>query len=78
MGTVHSASFCDRMATVFTTAHHFIWRYLYASMQAAQTPSSKLMVASPDKGSSLNISWQQDKFEQICSTELLTEKALES
>ena len=31
---------CDRMATTVTAAHHFIWRHLYASMQAAQTPAS--------------------------------------
>ena len=29
------------MATTVTAAHHFIWRHLYAGMQAAQTPASK-------------------------------------
>jgi len=36
-GHINSA-FCDAMATTVTAAHHFIWRHLYASMQAAQTP----------------------------------------
>jgi len=29
------------MATTVTAAQHFMWRHLYASMQAAQTPASK-------------------------------------
>ena len=37
-----NSAFCDGMATTVTAAHHFIWRPLYASMQAAQTPASKL------------------------------------
>jgi len=40
-GHINSA-FCDGMATTVTAAHHVIWRHLYASMQAAQTPTSKL------------------------------------
>jgi len=40
-GHINSA-FCDGMARTVTAAHHFIWRHLYASMQAAQTPKSKL------------------------------------
>jgi len=40
-GHINSA-FCVGMATTVTAAHHFIWRHLYASMQAAQTPMSKL------------------------------------
>jgi len=40
-GHINSA-FCDGMATTVTAAHHFIWRHLYTSMQAAQTPASKL------------------------------------
>jgi len=31
-----NSAFCDGMATCIT-ANHFIWRHLYASMQAAQT-----------------------------------------
>jgi len=75
MGT--SSSFCDGMETTVTAAHHFIWRYLYASMQAAQTPASKLRFVSPDKEtrSSMNTLWQEEKFEQICSRESLTAKA---
>jgi len=38
-GHINSA-FCDGMATTVTAANHLIWRYLYASMQAAQTPAS--------------------------------------
>jgi len=38
-GHINSA-FCNGMATTVKAAHHFIWRYLYASMQAAQTPAS--------------------------------------
>jgi len=40
-GHINSA-FCDGMATTVTAAHHFIWRHLYASIQTAQTPTSKL------------------------------------
>ena len=43
-------------------AHHFIWRYLYAIMQAAQTPTSKLRVVTPDKEGSMNMLWQQKEF----------------
>jgi len=57
--------------------HHFIWRHLYASMQAAQTPASKLRFVAPDKESSMNTSWKEEAFEQICSRESLTEKAAE-
>ena len=52
-GHINSA-FCDGMATTVTVAHHFIWRYLYASMQAAQTPMSKLRFVAPDKESSMS------------------------
>jgi len=51
-GHVNSA-FCDGMATTVTAAHHFIWRHLYASMQAAQTLASKLRLVTPDKESSM-------------------------
>jgi len=44
-----NSAFCDGMATTVTAAHHFIWRHLYASMQAAQTPTSKLRFVTPDK-----------------------------
>jgi len=75
MGT--SSSFCDGMGTTVTAAHHFIWRYLYASMQAAQTPASKLRFVTRDKEtrSSMNTLWQEEKFEQICSRESLMAKA---
>ena len=51
-GDIYSA-FCNGMATTCTAAHHFIWRHLYASMQAAQTPASKLRFVTPDKESSM-------------------------
>jgi len=75
-GHINSA-FCDGMATTVTAAHHFIWRRLYASMQAAQTTTSKLRFVTPDKESSMSTLWQEEEFEQICSRELLpvTEKA---
>jgi len=63
------------MATTVTAAHHFIWRHLYASIQAAQTPTSKLRFVTPDKESSMSTLWQDAEFKQICSRELLTEKA---
>ena len=75
-GHINSA-FCDGMATTVTAAHHFIWRHLYASMQALQTPASKLRFVTPDKESSMNTLWQEEEFEQICSREALTEKAAE-
>jgi len=37
-GHINSA-FCDGMATTVTVAHHFIWRYLYTSIQTAQVSS---------------------------------------
>ena len=63
------------MATTVTAAHHFIWRHLYASIQAAQTPTSKLRFVTPAKESSMSTLWQEEEFEQICSRELLMEKA---
>jgi len=63
------------MVTTVTAAHHFIWRYLYASMLAAQTPTIKLRFVTPDKESSMSTLWQEEVFQQICSRELLTEKA---
>ena len=47
-GHINSA-LCDGMATTVTAAHHFIWWRLYASMQAAQTPASKLKFVTPDQ-----------------------------
>ena len=47
-GHINSA-YCDGMATTVTAAHHFIWRHLYASIQAAQTQTSKLRFVTPDK-----------------------------
>ena len=73
-GHIKSA-FCNGMATTVTAAHHFIWRQLYASMQAAQTPMSKLRFVTPDKESSMGTLWQEKEFKQICSRESLTEKA---
>jgi len=70
------SAFCDGMATT-VTAVHFIWRYLYASMQAAQTTASKLRFVTPDTESSNNTLWQEKEFEQIRSRESLTEKDLE-
>ena len=46
-----NGAFCDGMVITTTAAHHFIWRHLYASMQAAQTPTSKLGSVTPDKES---------------------------
>jgi len=63
------------MATTVTAAHHFIWRHLYGSMQAAQTPMSKIRVVTPDEESSMSTLWQEEDFKQTCSRELLTEKA---
>ena len=73
-GHINSA-FCDGMATTVTAAHRFIWRHLYASMQAAQTPTSKLRFVIPDKESSMSTLRQVEEFEQICSRESLMEKA---
>jgi len=50
--------FCEEMARTVTAAHHFIWRHLYASMQAAQTPASKLRLVTPNKESSMITLWQ--------------------
>ena len=47
---------------------------LYASMQAEQTPTSKLRFVTPDKESSMSTLWQEE-FKQICSRESLMEKA---
>jgi len=74
-GHINSA-FCDGMGTTVTAAHHFIWRYLYASVQAAQTPTSKLRFVTPDKESSMSRLWQAEEFKQICSRESLTENAV--
>jgi len=56
-GHINSA-FCDGMATTVTAAHHFISRHLYASMQDAKTPASKLRFVTPDKESSMSTLWQ--------------------
>jgi len=65
------------MATTVMAAHHFIWRHLYASIQATQKPASKPRFVTPDEESSMNTLWQEEEFEQICSRESLTEKAAE-
>jgi len=75
-GHINNA-FCDGMATTVTAAHHFIWRHLYASMQAAQKPASKLRFVTPYKENSMNPMWREEKFEQICSRESKTEKTAE-
>jgi len=62
-----NSAFCDGMATTVTAAHHFIRRHLYASIQAAQTPTSKLRFVTPDKESSMSTLWQAEEFKQICS-----------
>ena len=72
-GHINSA-FCDGMATTVTAAHHFIWRHFYASIQAAQTPTSKLRF----KESSMSTLWQEEEFKQICSRESLMEKAADN
>ena len=69
--------FSDGIATTVTAAYHFIWRHMYASMQAAQTLASKLRFVTSDEESSMNTLWQEEEFEQICRRELLTEKAVE-
>ena len=46
-------------------------------MQAAQIPASKLRIVATDKEISMNMLWQEEEFEQICSRESLTEKAAE-
>jgi len=73
-GHINSA-FYDGMATTVTAAHHFIWRHLNASIQTAQTPTSKLRFVTPDKESSMSTLWQDEEFKHICSRELLMEKA---
>jgi len=75
-GHINSA-FCDGMATTVTAAHYFIWRHLYASMQAVQTPACKLRFVTPDKESSMNTLWREEDFEQMCRQESLTEMAIE-
>jgi len=75
-GHINSA-FCNGMATTVTAASHFIWRCLYASMQAAQTPAFKLRFVTSDKESGMNTLWQEKEFEQICRRKSLTGKAIE-
>ena len=50
----NNSAFCDGMTTTMMAAHHFIWRHLHASMQAAQTPASKLRFVTPDTENSMN------------------------
>ena len=59
--------YSDGMATTVTAAHHLTWRHLHASIQAAQTPASKLGFVTPDKESSMNTLWQEEEFKQIWS-----------
>jgi len=73
-GQINSA-FCNGMATTVTAVHHFILRHLYASIQAAQTPTSQLRFVTSDKESSMSTLWQEEEFKQICSRTSLTEKA---
>jgi len=67
------------MATTVTAAHDFIRRHLYASMQATQTPASKLRFVTLDTESGMNRGtlWQEEESEQMCSRESLMEKAAE-
>jgi len=46
-------------------------------MQAAHTPAIKLRFVTPDKESSMDTLWQKEEYEQICTRESLTEKAVE-
>jgi len=62
------------MATTVTAAHHFIWRHLYAIMQAEQT----LRLVAPDKECSMSTLWQEEEYKQICNRDLLTEKTAET
>jgi len=66
-GHIHSA-FCDGMATIVTAAHHFIWRHLYASMQAAQTTASQLrFIVTPDQDCSMNTLWQRKSLSRYAA-----------
>jgi len=65
-GHINSA-FCDGMATTVAAAHLFIWRHLYASMQAAQTPASKLRFVTPDIESSMNTLWQGEELKRYAA-----------
>jgi len=69
-----NTAFCDGKATTVSATDHLIWGHLYASMQAAQIPASKLRFVIPDKDSTMSTLWQEEEFEQICSRESLTEK----
>jgi len=75
-GHINSA-FCDGMVRTVTAVQYFIWRHLYSSMQAAQTPASRLRFVTTDKKTSMNTLWQEVEFEQICRRESLKEKAVE-
>jgi len=50
-----NSAFCEGIATTITAALHFIWRHVYANLQAAQTPTSKLRFITPEKESSINV-----------------------
>jgi len=63
-GHINSA-FCDGMATTVTAAQHCIWRHLYASIQAAQTPTSELRFVTPGEQSSMSTLWKVEEFKQI-------------
>jgi len=49
-GHINSA-FCDGMAITVMAAHYFMWRQMYASMQAAPTPATKLRFFTHEKES---------------------------
>ena len=76
-GHINSA-FCDGMAITVTAAHHFIWRHLYASIQTAQTPTSKLRFVTLDKDSSMTTLWQEEEFTPVAGLNLLPEKVFNS
>jgi len=63
-----------RSSTV-TDAHHFIWRHLYDSINAAQKPKRNLKFVTLDKESNMSTLWRRDEFLRICSKEELAEKA---
>ena len=65
-GHINSA-FCDGMATTVMAAHHLIWRHLYASIQAAQTPTSKLRFVTPDKESNMTTLLQRKSFSRYAA-----------
>jgi len=76
-GHINSA-FYDGMATTVTRWHGCPPLHLETSVcqhASCTKPASKLRFVTPDKESSMSTLWQEEEFEQVCSRELLTEKA---